>query len=235
MTSIGQFAFNSCEKIETVDFSGTTVLRSINDGAFLSCSSIKNVEIPACVESLGARVFGQCKSLETINIDPSNPNYTTVDGVLYDKKMETLIQYPGGHKGTSFTVPSTVKTIEVNALSMLTVLESLTIPDSVTTIKDGACTCPSYNIQLLSISFGNGLTTTGPNPFICHHFLNKDGNELEQTPENLRGHTFAGEDPDHMYIKESKSGDGFPIWAIAVIAIAILAAIIGLVLWKRSR
>jgi hypothetical protein len=195
------------------------------------------VEIPACVESLGERVFAACSTLETISIDSSNEHYATVDGILYDKKVETLMQFPGGCKKTSFTVPSTVKKIDVNAFSNLTVLESLTFPDSVTTISDGACTHPSYLKEpLLRISFGKELTTiTGEHPFIAHVFLTKDGKEILQTADNLRGHTFAGEDATHMFIDEGKSDGGFPLWAIAVIALAILGAIVGLIIWKRSR
>ncbi len=237
VTSIGKYAFNSCEHIETVDFSGTTVLKSNGNGAFLDNAMLKTVEIPACVESLGERVFAACSSLETISIDPANEHYTTKDGILYDKSMETLMQFPGGCKMTSFTVPSTVKKINVNAFSSLTAMESLTFPDSVTTISDGACTNPSYlHMPLLKISFGKGLTTiTGEHPFISHVFLDKNGKELQQTAENLKGHTFAGKNTSHMYMDDGKSSEGFPIWAIAAIAIAILAAIVGFVLWKRSR
>ena len=240
VTSIGEFAFADCNSIESIDFSGTTVLKSIGNGAFLGNIKLKTVEIPACVESIGLRAFAQCTALETINIDSSNQYYTTVDGVLYDKKMETLMQFPGSCNMTEFTIPSTVKTVNINAFSNLTILTSLTFPDSVTTIGDGTTTHGSYQqTPLLKISIGNGLTKIegGENPFIDHVFYDKEGHVLEQTVKNLKGHTFVGEDAEHMYIDDSpqpsKSDDGFPIWAIAVIVVVALAAVIGLVVWKR--
>ncbi|MBE6521048.1 MAG: hypothetical protein E7Z68_08105 [Thermoplasmata archaeon] len=75
----------------------------------------------------------------------------------------------------------------------------------------------------------------GAKPFISHHFFDKNGKELDQTVENLKGHTFVGKSASQMVIDDGKSEEGFPVWAIAAIAIAALAAIVGLVLWKRSR
>ena len=135
VTSIGGFAFASCEGIESIDFSGTTVLKSIGNGAFLDNIKLKSMKIPACVMSIGERAFAQCSVLESISIDSSNPNYKTVDGILYDKNMEALLQFPGGCKMTSFTVPSTVKTIAVNAFSNLTVLTELVFPSDSTPLN----------------------------------------------------------------------------------------------------
>lgn len=237
VTSIGVFAFSDCQGIESIDFSDTTVLRSIGEGAFLDNIKLKTVEIPVCVTHIGERAFAACSVLESITIDSSNPNYTTVDGILYDKKMETLMQFPGGCNMTSFTVPSTVKTVDVNAFSNLKNLTELVFPDSVTTISDATTTTPSYSeSKLTKITIGNGLTTfTGENPFIDHVFLDKDGNELKQTVKNLKGHTFVGVDAHHMIMEDSKPSEGFPLWAIVVTVIVVLVAIIGIAMWKRSR
>jgi len=237
VTKIGGFAFASNEHIESIDFSGTTVLKYIGEGAFLDNIVLKTVEIPASVTSIGERAFAACSSLETITIDPSNPNYSTVDGVLYDKDMEILMQFPGGCNMTEFTVPSTVKTVDVNAFSNLTHLTSLTFPDSVTTISDATCITPSYTQSpLVRISIGNGLTTfTGHHPFEDHIFFDKDGNELEQTVANLKGHTFVGENAHNMIMQDSAASEGgFPIWIIAIVVIVALVAIVGFVIWKRS-
>ena len=110
-------------------------------------------------------------------------------------------------------------------------------PDSVTTISDGTTTTPSYSTSpLVKMTFGKGLTTiTGDHPFIDHHFYDKDGNELDQTVKNLEGHTFVGTEASKMVMDDGATDKGFPIWAIAAMALAILAVIVGLVLWKRSR
>jgi len=236
VTSIGGFAFTDCLGIENIDFSGTTVLKSIGNGAFLGNEKLKTVEIPACVTFVGERVFAYCSALESISIDSSNQYYTTVDGVLYDKKMETLMQFPAASKITDFTVPSTVKTVNVNSFTNLKNLASLTFPDNVTTIGD-ATTSSSYGQSpLLRISIGNGLTEfTGPDPFVDHYFLDENGNKMKQTVQNLKGHTFVGTDIHHMYIDDTPRDEGFPVWAIVVVVIVALVAVVGVVMWKRSR
>jgi len=236
VTSIGGYSFTSCENVESIDFSGTTVLKSIGNGAFMDMAKLKTVEIPACVTFVGERVFAFCNELESISIDPSNQYYVTVDGILYDKKMETLMQFPAASKITDFTVPSTVKMVNVNSFTNLKYLASLTFPDSVTTIGDGTTTSSYGQSPLLKISFGNGLTEfTGPDPFVDHYFLDENGNKMKQTVHNLKGHTFVGTDIHHMYIDDTPRDEGFPVWAIVVVVIVALVAVVGVVMWKRSR
>ena len=182
-------------------------------------------------------MFGQCEKLESISIDPSNQYYTTMDGVLYDKSMETLKQYPGGYPSDSFTIPSAVKTIELNAFSSILKLKTVVIPDSVTTISDGAFTCPGYEAILTKISFGSGLTTiTGEHPFICNHFYDKNGKELAQTPANLRGHTFSGQKSAYLVIDDGTSGGGEEIGATtayAALAALFLVLLVCLTPWNK--
>ena len=68
---------------------------SIADRAFWNCTSIKSITIPTSVTSIGKRVFGYCYNLASINAD-NNLNYSSVDGVLFDKNIKTLICYPAG-------------------------------------------------------------------------------------------------------------------------------------------
>jgi hypothetical protein len=43
-------------------------------------------------------------------VDPNNGFYSSVEGVLFDKGTNRIIQCPGG-KGGSYTIPSSVTTI----------------------------------------------------------------------------------------------------------------------------
>ena len=69
---------------------------SIGDRAFFGCSSLTSVTIPDSVTSIGPLAFSGCSSLTAINVHAANPNYSSVDGVLFDKNQTTLIQCPGG-------------------------------------------------------------------------------------------------------------------------------------------
>ena len=44
-------------------------------------------------------------SLKEIEVDGSNPNYCSVDGVLYNKDKSELIYYPSGKEDATFKVP----------------------------------------------------------------------------------------------------------------------------------
>jgi hypothetical protein len=46
-----------------------------------------------------------------INVDPANPNYQSIDGVLYDKQVTTLLCVPSQLKMQKLKVPESVRTI----------------------------------------------------------------------------------------------------------------------------
>ncbi len=69
-----------------------------------------------------------------INVDINNKNYSSKNGVLYNKNKTELIRYPAGKADTSFTIPNTVNIIKEGAFGSCGYLKSVAIPDSVTDI-----------------------------------------------------------------------------------------------------
>jgi len=131
VTSIGEFAFFSCKVLTSVTIPpGVT---SIGKYAFSDCTSLTNVAIPASVTSIGGIECGGCTSLTEFTVDPHNANYSSLDGVLYNKHQTTLIQCPPGKTG-SVTLSANVTTIEDNAFKNCTGLTSVMIPASLTSI-----------------------------------------------------------------------------------------------------
>ena len=49
-----------------------------------------------------------CETLEKIIVDESSKRYKVIDGILYDRKVQTLICYPRGKKNREYVVPRTV-------------------------------------------------------------------------------------------------------------------------------
>ena len=66
LVSIGNNAFNSSD-LEIVDLSGCLELKEIKDRAFISCSSLKTVNLPASLERIGTEAFSDCKALAHIS------------------------------------------------------------------------------------------------------------------------------------------------------------------------
>jgi hypothetical protein len=187
VTSIGQNAFRGCSNLTNVTFTTTSIVTSIGESAFRDCTALTPINIPNSVISIGVSAFQGCSSLISINVDGSNANYSSVDGVLFDKLQTTIIQYPGGKSG-SYTIPtSTVASIGQSAFQSCTALTIVTIPNSVTSIITDAfraCTAltnviftPTSTVasigqnafrgcsSLTSITIPNSVTSIGSNAF----------------------------------------------------------------------
>ena len=142
-------------------FTTPSNLTSIGQGAFGGVP-LTSVSIPSSVTSLGIDAFGYCKSMTEINVEIGNPNYVSINGLLYDKALTTLLQYPAAKAGTTFNIPSSVTSIGAEAFAYCTSLTSVSIPSNVTSIGDAAFqSCTS----LTSVSIPNGVTTIGQEMF----------------------------------------------------------------------
>jgi hypothetical protein len=109
---------------------------------------------------IGDRFFSGPK-LTSIIVAENNPNYSSINGILYDKQQTTLIRYPEGKTGT-LTIPNTVTTIGDQAFRNCTKLTSVTIGNSVTSIGNWAFDgCSS----LTSITIPNSVTSIGIGAF----------------------------------------------------------------------
>jgi len=131
VTQIGDYAFFSCTSLPgiTLPYSVT----SIGDFAFGSCFSVSNVMIPASVTRIGGGAFGGCHGVTNIEVEPTNPAFKSVDGVLFNSDQTVLYGYPAGRAGT-YSVPESVSAIGNGAFFDCINLTGITIPDSVTDI-----------------------------------------------------------------------------------------------------
>jgi hypothetical protein len=142
---IGVRAFSGNHKIEEVVLPDTMLF--VGDAAFLDCknlseiylpqslkrinqfvfggTAIKGLNLPASLEFIG--IIGRCTSMVKINVDPANPNYQSIDGVLYDKQVTTLLHVPSQLKIQKLKVPESVRTIALRSI-MASKLTSIQIP-----------------------------------------------------------------------------------------------------------
>ena len=156
VTSIGDLAFYACSSLTSVTI--PTGVTSIGEGAFERCSSLTSVTIPASVTSIGWSAFSHCDALTAIDVSAGNPNYDSVNGVLFNKAQTELIQYPAGKPDASYQIPASVISIGEWAFSGCSALTSVTIPDSVTSIGEYAF---YYCTALTSVTIPNSVTSIG--------------------------------------------------------------------------
>ena len=155
---IGMFAFAQCSGLQSVTipgtvrelgveaFSGCTKLtglvlpdglKEIGESAFRNCMSLTSLVIPAGVASIGNGAFNGCLGLSGIDVAAGNPAYESVEGILFDESLTTLIQCPARKTG-DFAVPDSVTRILAGAFSDSRSVVRITIPASVTTIEPSA-------------------------------------------------------------------------------------------------
>lgn len=86
---------------------------SIGPYAFYS-SGVTNVVIPSTVTNIGNSeysAFYNCQQLAAITVDPLNPAFSSLDGVLFNKSQSVLVKFPQGKAG-NYIVPGTVTLIK---------------------------------------------------------------------------------------------------------------------------
>ncbi|MDP4177848.1 MAG: leucine-rich repeat protein [Bacillota bacterium] len=132
--SIGSGAFYACSSLTSITIPES--VSSISYGAFMGCSSLSSITIPNSVTSIASDAFYDCSNLSQINVNDNNTNYSSLNGVLYNKDKITLICYPAGKTDLNFTIPNSVTSISSIAFIGCSNLSSIAIPSSVTYINN---------------------------------------------------------------------------------------------------
>lgn len=133
VASIGNGAFGFC-RLKELRLPDS--LKEIGPWAFHDCHELESVRIGNGLERIAEGAFRDCEKLRDIKVSGKNPNYSTRDGLLCDKKGKTLL-----------LVPPT--------------LASVTVPDSVTDIGDDTCA----GSRMKAVSLPSKLRRIGRNAF----------------------------------------------------------------------
>ena len=194
VTSIGDLVFNNCSSLTAIEVAVTSNDFSSVDGVLFNKAQTTLIQcpggkagtytIPESVTFIRNRALSACFSLTSIEVAVNSNDFSSIDGVLFNKTQTTLIQCPGGKSGsytipesatvigddsfalcdrlTSVTIPNSVISIGSDAFALCTSLTSMTIPEGVTSIGDGAFFLCS---GLTSVTILPGVTTIGDSAF----------------------------------------------------------------------
>ena len=153
VTTIGAKAFvnasftsASNSKMRQIEFEATpegeeAVDLYIAANAFQGLYYLESITLPARLKNFEPEAFDGCSRLAAINIEESeNGLYKSVDGIVYNKNLNTIISVPYAYttESGSFTIPNGVTTIATKAFAYNRELTEIIIPGWVTLIDDYA-------------------------------------------------------------------------------------------------
>lgn len=159
-------------KVALLPSSATVIERD----AVARCAALEALTVPAGVVKLVPSA--DCPSLRTIDVSAGNPNFTAVDGVLFNHDLTDILWFPPAKTGI-YTIPSNVTKISESAFIGANItgikippsvrdiaygafagsaLTEITLPDNITNISEGlfqGCT------SLVTVRLGAGTQYIG--------------------------------------------------------------------------
>ena len=171
VTNIDNNAFRGCTSLTSVTIPNSVM--SIGDYAFYGCSGLTSITIPNRVTYIGEYTFKGCTSLTSVTIGESVSEIgksafescTSLTSVVWNAIhcVNFIIpDAPFPNSVTSFTFGEKVEHVPAYLCYDMSVLASITIPNSVTSIGGGAFSgCSS----LTSVTIPNSVTSIGTYAF----------------------------------------------------------------------
>ena len=134
---ICDIAFSHCSSLRSLELPSS--LTSIGDSAFSHCSSLSSLELPSSLTSIGDSAFSRCSSLLFLKL----PSSLTSIGDSAFSRCSSLL---------GLGLPSSLTSIGDSAFSHCSSLSGLELPSSLTSIGDSAFSrCSSlWNLKLPS-------------------------------------------------------------------------------------
>ena len=188
VTEIGVGAFSYCTGITDIAIPDSVMTFGARGfGMFCGCENLKSITIGKGIKNIVPGAFNDCNNLSDITVSPENNNFSSKDGVLFNKDKTELIKYPVGNQRTVYSIPNTVKTIGYSAFHESVNLTDITVPNSVTSIGDRAfagCT------GLTSVTLGNGVTSIEDEAF--YECTGLTSITIPNSVESIGSDAFAG-------------------------------------------
>lgn len=183
---------------------------SIGHYAFTGCYNLSSISLSDTVSIISNYyTFSGCENLAEINVSNQNQRYASKEGVLFDKKMTSIIMYPRGKNGEIYTIPENVTYISPNAFHACTDLENINMPNVLQRIGEDAF---SYCSSLTSVCIPSSVTSIEDYAFADCNKLTKvtmQGN----APEKIAANAFVGCSEDlTFYVAADASGYDTEPW-----------------------
>jgi hypothetical protein len=181
LTAIGDSAFRGCFGLTGVNL--PRGLTAIEGWAFSDCIGLTSVKLPESLTSIKSGAFDNCTGLTEMSMDENNPVFCSLDGVMFDKAMITLMWFPQGKKGV------------------------YSVPEGIIRIRNGAFD----NCKLTSISFPKSLLFIGGYEFNGEQLTDITVNELNPNYCSIDGVLFDKENEGLMEYPKNKDKTDYTV------------------------
>lgn len=186
--SIGQYAFQSCSAMTAVTFENDSKLETIDNSAFRHCTNIKSLKIPKNVKTIGNSAFVQIIKYEPTQCITNLTSLTFDSGSVLETIGNDAFRNSSGL--TSLSIPNTVKTIGDGAFYRTSSLTSLTF-DSGSVLETIGSISFSFS-AIKSITFPKTLKTISSGACQNNHSLTSITFESGSELKTIGGWAFDG-------------------------------------------
>lgn len=179
---VGSWAFMNCTNLTQVDLGDSleilsvcmfkndgkienlrlpNLLKAIRSSAFSGLSSLKSLHIPASVLYIEGNPAHCCRQLEVLTVDINNPEYCSINNLLYDKEQLNLQGSAANGLDDILVLPSSTERICIGSLDGAQI-DILVIPEDVVAIDDMILS----ESTVRTVFFGRGVKTVGWEPYM---------------------------------------------------------------------
>lgn len=158
---------------------------NIASGALKECTHLKVINLPSSFNQ--NRSCWNRDTLQYINISSDNPNYASVDGILYNKEKTEILVVPKNYNQSNLTIPESVRVIKSSTFFNRNSLKEIVIQDGTVSIECSAFYCCK---SLISIYIPDSVELIGEDAFAhCESLISV---RLSSNIKKIEKETFFG-------------------------------------------
>lgn len=128
--------------------------------SFMYNDQVTGISIPDGITDVPWYAMKSVPNLETITVSDNNTGLSVHDGILFNKDMTMLMEYPASKQGSEYVIPESVSSLRDYAFSNTKYLEELTLSSQITWYENSINYCDSIrtlNLNMLSYVGGTQL------------------------------------------------------------------------------